>query len=498
MGAVITTEELIRANVDLRYPSAVVEQAYAFRVTRGADLEIDEDQVPSLIKAVEEASSRRTEQPVVRVEVERAMPAVLRDVVMRELRRENAGGGLDVEDIYEIDGPLDLRCLRDLPLSGSASLSFPSFQSANPLPLHQTIWSAIDDHDRLCHHPFDAFDETVGRFFAEAAVDPAVTAIKMTIYRADERSSIVAALIEAAGAGKDVVVFVELKARFDEERNAAWARRLEAAGGRVVHGLVGIKTHAKVALVVRRDGDHRLRRYAHVATGNYNAQTARRYTDLSLFTSDHAVTGDVQDLFNELTGRSHAPQRLTRGCLISPRQLLPEIVSRIEREAAHARAGRGGSIRMKVNGLSDPDVVTALYRASTDGVRVELVVRGVCTLRPGVPGYTENIRVVSVLGRFLEHSRVLCFGNAGSAEYFMGSPDMRPRNLRRRVEILVPVTNAICQRQLDALLDTYLSDPTAWDLSPSATMSVAPDAAPLRKTPSSTSARWRLDNQTIR
>lgn len=463
MSAVITAEELIRANIDLLYPTSVVEQAYAFRVTRGSDLELDEDQAPSLIKAVEEASKRRYEQPVVRVEVERAMPAVLRDVVMRELRREQGGAGFDVEDIYEVDGPLDLRCLRELPFTDAVPLSFPGFRSADPFPHDRSIWDAIDESDRLCHHPFDDFDATVGRFFVEAAADPAVTAIKMTVYRCDAKSPVVAALIDAATAGKDVVVFVELKARFDEERNVAWAKRLEAAGGRVVHGLVGVKTHAKVALVVRREGNS-LRRYVHTGTGNYNAETARRYTDLSLFTSDDSVTADVQDLFNELTGRSRAPQRLSRGCLISPVQILPEIVGRIEREAAHARSGRTGHIRMKLNGLSDPDVVSALVRASRDGVRVELVVRGVCTLRPRVPGLTDNITIVSVLGRFLEHSRIFYFGNAGTPEYFIGSADMRPRNLRRRVELLVPVEHAEARAELDTLLDMYFSDVGAWEL----------------------------------
>ena len=463
MSAVITAEELIRANIDLLYPTSVVEQAYAFRVTRAADLELDHDRGPSLIKAVEEASKRRYDQPVVRVEVERAIPAILRDVVMREFRREEGGVGLDIEDIYEVDGPLDLRCLRELPLTDTEALSFSSFRGADPLPRDRTIWSAIDEGDRICHHPFDDFEATVGRFFIEAAADPAVTAIKMTVYRCDERSAVVGALITAAAAGKDVVVFVELKARFDEERNVSWAKRLEAAGGRVVHGLVGFKTHAKAALVVRREGS-RLRRYVHAGTGNYNAETARRYTDLSFFTSSEPVTADVQDFFNELTGRSRAPQGLTRGCLISPRQLLPELIGRIEREAAHARSGRTGHIRIKVNGLSDTDVVNALVRASRDGVRVELVVRGVCTLRPGVPGLTENVTIVSVLGRFLEHSRIFYFGNAGAPEYFVGSADMRPRNLRRRVELLVPIDAPGCRSQLDTLLKMYLADTGAWEL----------------------------------
>jgi polyphosphate kinase len=224
-----------------------------------------------------------------------------------------------------------------------------------------------------------------------------------------------------------------------------------------------VKNHAKVALVVRRDGK-RLRRYVHAGTGNYNADTARRYTDFSLMTSDIDVTADIQDLFNDLTGSSRAPGELARGCLLSPKQLLPELLSRIEREAAHARAGRGGHIRMKFNGLSDPDVVSALFRASQDGVRVELVVRGVCTLRPGVTDTSENVRVVSVLGRLLEHARVFCFANAGAPEYYIGSADLRPRNLRRRVELLVPVKDRACRAQLDTLLDSYLSDPTAWEL----------------------------------
>jgi polyphosphate kinase len=467
-NAVITIEELVRANLDLLYPSSVIEQAYAFRVTRGADLEIDEDRAPSLLHAVEEASRRRFEQPVVRVEVERAMPAVLRDVVVRELRREHGGGALDVDDLIEVDGPLDLSALNELPISGAASLSYPPFHGADPLAREMedetdSIWSAIDARDRLFHHPFDDYDATVVRFFREAASDPHVAAIKMTVYRAGTESPIVASLVDAAERGKDVVVFVELKARFDEERNVGWARRLEEAGGRVVHGLVGIKNHAKCALVVRREGT-KLRRYAHIGTGNFNADTARRYTDLSLLSADEDLTADVQDLFNELTGSSRAPLQLTRGCLISPKQLLPELIARIEREAAHARAGRGGHIRMKFNGLSDPDVVSALFRASHDGVRVDLIVRGVCTLRPGVDGVSQNISVISVLGRFLEHARVYHFANAGSPEYYIGSADLRPRNLRRRVELLAPVRDPTCRAQLDSILDLYLSDPSAWEL----------------------------------
>jgi polyphosphate kinase len=465
MNAVITIEELVRANLDMLYPSSVVEQAYAFRVTRGADLEIDEDRTSSLLHAVEEASRKRFEQPVVRVEVERAMPAVLRDVVLRELRREHGASVLDSDDVYEIDGPLDLGALPQLPpfASPPAGLVYPAFTGVNALPKSNDIWALVSERDRLFHHPFDSYDASVVRFFREAAEDQSVTAIKMTVYRAGEKSPIVAALVDAASRGKDVVAFVELKARFDEERNVGWAKRLEDAGGRVVHGLVGIKNHAKCALVVRREGT-RLKRYVHVGTGNYNADTARRYTDLSLLTADEEITADIQDLFNELTGSSRAPQQLSRGSLISPKQLLPELLARIEREASHARSGRGGRIRMKLNGLSDPDVVSALFRASQDGVQVELVVRGVCTLRPGMTGVSENITVVSVLGRFLEHARMFYFANAGAPEYYIGSADMRPRNLRRRVELLVPIKDRACRAQLDTLFDSYLADATAWEL----------------------------------
>jgi polyphosphate kinase len=464
----IPIEELIRSNVDLLYPSSVIEQAYAFRVTRGTDLELHEDRSASLIEEIERATKQRFDQPVVRVEVEEAMPAVLRDVVIRELRRESGGAALGTRDLYEIDGPLDMGCINDLPLSKDARLWFAGFQGIDPLPSGKTIFQSIDEGDRLFHHPFDDYDATVVRFFREAAADPAVTAIKLTIYRADEDSPIMDSLVKAAESKKDVIVFVELKARFDEERNVGWARRMEAAGGRVVHGLVGVKTHAKVALVVRKsNGGHK--RYVHAGTGNYNAQTARRYTDFSLLTANDQIVNDVQDLFNELTGRSRPPERLTHGCLISPKQLLPELVAKIEREAAHARANRGGRIRMKVNGLSDPDIVNALVRASRDGVKIDLVVRGVCTLRPGVPGVSDGITIVCAMGRFLEHSRVFHFGNAGNDEYFIGSADMRPRNLRRRVELVVPVTDPDNRAELDDTLDRYLRDPTAWVLGPDGT-----------------------------
>jgi len=273
----------------------------------------------------------------------------------------------------------------------------------------------------------------------------------------------VAALLDAARAGKRVVALVELKARFDEEHNVGWARALERAGSHVIYGLVGLKVHAKLALVVRRENGG-LRRYAHVGTGNYSARSGRQYTDLSLFSVRESLTADVAALFNELSGSARPPQGLQHGALVAPHQLLPAIVDRIEREAAHARAGRPARITIKANGLSDPEVVRALYRASEAGVTIDLVVRGICTLRPGVPGRSTRIRVISVVGRFLEHSRVYRFENGGAPEFFIGSSDLRPRNLRRRVELLVPVLGEDHRATLDHVLALYLADATAWEL----------------------------------
>ena len=327
------------------------------------------------------------------------------------------------------------------------------------------MFDAVRERELLLHHPFDDFEHSVVRFLREAADDPAVTTIKITLYRVGDPSQIVEALLDAARSGKRVAAFVELKARFDEEQNVTWARALERAGGNVVYGLVGLKLHAKVALVVRREeGSQRLERFVHVGTGNYNARSGKQYTDLSLLTTRADVVADVSDLFNELTGSSRPPHGLTNGALVAPHQLLPAILSLIEREAEHAREGRPAGITIKVNGLSDPEVVRALYDASRAGVRVALVVRGICTLRPGVPGLSDNITVVSVVGRFLEHSRIYRFMNGDAPEYLIGSADLRPRNLRRRVELLVPVIDAQHRAELDRVLEGYLSDGTAWHL----------------------------------
>jgi polyphosphate kinase len=464
-GDVIAIEELLRANVDLLHPNTQVDGAHLFRVTRRGDLTLDEEGAENLLHAVAEATERRPYNPAVRVEVERTMPAFVAELVLESLRRDAIAQGMEaaVDEVQVIDGLLDLRCLADLPLPPDPELEYPPLRTRYPVPAERSMFDVVRDHDLLVHHPFDAFDDTVVRFVREAASDPLVTTIRITLYRVGDPSPIVEALLRAAGTGKRVVAFVELKARFDEEHNVTWARALESAGGNVVYGLVGLKTHAKVALVVRREGE-KLQRYVHVGTGNYNTRAGRQYTDLSFFSARDDLATDIADLFNALTGSSRPPQGLSHGALVAPNQLLPEILARIERETVHARAGRKASIAIKVNGLSDSEVVRALYEASEAGVEIDLVVRGICTLVPGLPGHSSRIRVVSVVGRFLEHSRIYRFANDGAPEYYLGSSDLRPRNLRRRVELLVPVHDEEHRKRLDHILDLYQHDATGWDL----------------------------------
>jgi polyphosphate kinase len=463
--AVIPVEELLRANVDLLYPNARVDGAHLFRVTRAGDLELDERNADDLLSAVSEATERRPYNPAVRVEVERSMPPAVGELVLENLRREAIGraDGALVGEVEVVHGLLDLRCLADLPLPDDPALCYPPLAVRSSIDATRPVVDQIADGDILVHHPFDDYEATVVRFLREAAADPHVTTIKITLYRAGDPSAVVDALLAAAHAGKKVAALVELKARFDEEHNVGWARALETAGAHVVYGFVGLKVHAKIALVVRREGAT-LRRYAHVGTGNYNTRSGRQYTDLSLFSASEALTSDVADLFNTLTGSSRPPEGLTRGALVAPVQLLPAVLELIERETRHARAGKTSGIRIKVNGLSDAEVVRALYRASEAGVRIELVVRGICTLRPDVAGRSDTVRVVSVVGRFLEHSRIYRFENAGEPEFYIGSSDLRPRNLRRRVELLVPVLGDAHRQQLDRVLDLYLNDGTAWAL----------------------------------
>ena len=466
-GEFVPVEDVMRENLGLLYPGRRVEAVYAFRVTRGSDLELDEHHAVSLLQAVEEEAKRRPYGAVVRLEVERAMPEAVRELLLRELLFEETAlaGPLGPGDVYEVDGLLDLAALRELARLPLPELDYPPHRGRAPLPADQSVFATLAEHDVLVHHPYDSFEATVERLFVEAADDPDVVAIKLTLYRAGGRSGIVDALLRAAARGKEVFVFVELKARFDEERNIEWARKLEQGGIRVVYGLVELKTHAKTALIVRREQGG-LRRYVHIGTGNYNAMTAGMYTDLGLLSADAALGADLNDLFNELSGSSRPPQTAFQRILVAPTNLLPRLIELIEREAEHARSGRAARIRAKLNGLADPEIIAALYRASQDPVDIDLVVRGVCTLRPGVLGLSERIRVVSVLGRFLEHARIYHFANGGAADYYIGSADWRPRNLRRRVEVVASVRDAACCRRLDAILEAELADPTAWELQP--------------------------------
>ncbi|HEU5217929.1 MAG TPA: polyphosphate kinase, partial [Gemmatimonadales bacterium] len=398
---------------------------------------------------------------------ERSMPEEVRDMLLRELRFERRGvaASLGPEDFYPLDPPLDLSAMRDLAGRLSAEHSFPPYQPRRPLAAESTVFDQIDQQDILVHHPYDDFSTTVGRFLDEAARDPEVMALKMTLYRTGDRSMVADALLAAAERGKDVTVLVELKARFDESINVGWVRKLEEAGAQVIYGMVGLKTHAKVALVIRRTPQG-LKRYAHVSTGNYNAATSRFYTDLGLLTADPEITADLSDLFNQLTGSSREPGSSYRKLLVAPGTMLKGFLERVDREIAHARAGRPGRIRLQINGLEDPEMVGALYRASEAGVDVSLMVRSLCVLRPGLPGVSDRIRIHSLLGRFLEHERIYHFGNGGSDEYLIGSADWRPRNLRRRVEVVTPVTAAPLAARLDALLTALFAEPSAWILGP--------------------------------
>ena len=464
---VIPVEDVVRANLHHVYPDRGIEGAWLFRLTRAAELDLSDEDAGNLLQAIEESVGRRAINPIVRVEVERAMPQPLRERLLWELRFERGAdaGSVRERDLVEIDGVLDLRALRELMGAPVPGGRFPRFEGRNPWPVDRDVWGLLRERDRLVYHPYERFADSTARFFSDAADDPAVVAIRLTLYRVGERSPIVDALTRALERKKEVALFVELKARFDETRNVGWVRRLEEAGGTVVYGVVGLKNHAKVGLVLRREADG-LRRYVHIGTGNYNAATAQVYTDLSLFSADPDLGADVHDLFNQLTGSSRGPAGTYRRIAVAPDGLLPWLLGGIEREREHAAAGRPARIRAKLNGVADTEVIQALYRASRAGVSVELVVRGLCVLRPGVPGHSERIRVVSRLGRFLEHARVYHFGNGGQDEYYIGSADWRPRNLRRRVEVVAPVTDSAARAALDTLLTQELADPDAWTLQP--------------------------------
>lgn len=463
---VIPLEAVVRAHLPSLFPGREVLDTYTFRVTRTGDIQLDELGAASFAQAVAEEVRRRPWGPVVRIEVERAMPPALRELLQRELRFEESElqSALGPSDVYEAEDLVDLGAVGQLASRvARPDLDYPAFVARDPFAGRRSVVETLDRGDVLVHHPYDAFTASFERFITEAADDPDVAAIKLTLYRPGGPSPIGEALRRAAARGADVSVFVELKARFDEELNIGWAQGLEAAGIHVITGLAALKIHAKIALVVRRAGG-RTRRYAHVGSGNYNADTARLYTDVGLFTADEGITEDLHALFNELTGSARPPQATFRRLLVAPTNMLDRFLALIAREAEHARSRRGGRIRAKINGLADSAVIGALYRASQAGVEVELVVRGICMLRPGVPGLSERIRVVSLLGRFLEHGRIYYFENGGEPEYYLGSADWRPRNMRRRVEVVTPVDDPGARARLDDIFERELAHPDSWNL----------------------------------
>jgi polyphosphate kinase len=449
--AFVWLEQVIIANLQLLFPGLEIVEAHAFHVTRDAEVAIQDVESDDLLETVEEAVWQRRFRDVVRLQVNTNLPEQILDILVSNLE-------VAAEDVYRIDGPLDLSRLRHLN-ADRPDLKDKPFVPALPLGLNpkaeEDIFTVIRQGDVLLHHPYESFQPVV-EFLRKAAHDPDVLAIKMTLYRAGRKSPIVSALLEAIENGTQVAALVELKARFDEESNIEWARAMEREGVHVVYGLLGLKVHSKVALVVRREGDV-MRRYVHLATGNYNPITARLYTDLGFFTSDPQIGEDVSDLFNYLTGYSAKSDY--KKLLVAPINLRQRMEALILREIEVQKAGGKGHLIFKMNALEDARMIRMLYRASQAGVRVELLVRGICCLRPGIPGVSENITVTSILGRFLEHSRIYYFGNGGKDEIYLGSADLMPRNLNRRVEVLFPIDDPRLIRRLkEQILPTCLND----------------------------------------
>ncbi len=438
----VPVEEVVAANLDMLFPGIDVMAAYPFRITRDADLEIKDDEASDLLTSVEAQIEMRHWGSVVRLEIDRNMPERIRDVLMRNLE-------LEPFQVYTIDGPLNLAGFMELTRVERPDLKDHPYLPviAEPLAKRERLFDTIRRQDVLLYHPYDSFVPVVD-FIREAASDPDVLAIKQTLYRVGPNSPIVAALTEARENQKQVAVLLELKARFDEENNIAWARALEDEGVHVVYGVLGLKTHAKMCLVVRRDPDG-IRCYVHMGTGNYNPVTSRIYTDLSYFTCNPDISADVSDLFNALTG--YSDKGTYRRLLVAPRTMRQQIIARIEREMARHQDSGDGYIAFKMNALVDTKCIQALYRASQAGVAIHLQVRGICCLLPGVPGVSETITVTSIVGRYLEHARIYYFRNGGESEVFLGSADLMPRNLDRRVEVLFPVIPS-------RLRDTILRD----------------------------------------
>ncbi|SHR63355.1 polyphosphate kinase [Mycobacteroides abscessus subsp. abscessus] len=453
-------EELIAAHLSALFPGLEIVEHHAFRITRNADFEVEEDRDEDLLQALERELARRRFGSPVRLEVADDMTEHMLELLLREL-------DVDPGDVVQVPGLLDLSCLWQVYGVDRPALKDPTFVPATHPAFGQgetpkSIFSTLRDGDVLVHHPYDSFSTSVQRFIEQAAADPQVLAIKQTLYRTSGDSPIVNSLIDAAEAGKQVVALVEIKARFDEQANIKWARALEDAGVHVVYGLIGLKTHCKTALVVRREGSA-IRRYCHIGTGNYNPKTARLYEDVGLLTSAPEIGADLTDLFNSLTGYSRKVSY--RNLLVAPQGIRAGIVERIDREIAAHRAGQEARIRLKMNALVDEQVIDALYRASRAGVPIEVVVRGICALRPGVPEYSGSITVRSILGRFLEHSRIIHFNAID--EFWIGSADMMHRNLDRRVEVLARVTDPKLTAQLDDMFTSALDSHTrCWELQP--------------------------------
>ena len=464
----IAMEKLIAAHLESLFPGMIIKEARSFRVTRNEDIDVEEDDAENLLNAMEKELLRRRFGPPIRLEISDETSPFLSQLLADQLR-------VSADEVYRLPAPLDATVLFELGGIDRPDLKYRPFI---PTTNHQIaevessraqdIFAAIRERDILLHHPYDSFSTSVQAFLAQAAADPKVLAIKQTLYRTSSNSPIIDALIDAAHAGKQVLALVEIKARFDEDANIAWARKLERAGVHVVYGIVGLKTHCKLSLVVRQEADG-LRRYCHVGTGNYNPKTARIYTDLGLLTCDPVVGQDMTRLFNQLSG--YAPKSSFHRLLVAPRTVRSGLIQRIRREEDAARAGKEAWIKIKVNSIVDEKTIDALYRASQAGVKIDIVERGICALKPGVPGLSENIRVRSILGRFLEHSRIYAFANsdgpqigegpAAGPEVWIGSADLMHRNLDRRVEALVRI---VAPEQIDELIkyvDLQMADSTA-------------------------------------
>ena len=464
----ITMENLIIAHLESLFPGMIIKEARSFRVSRNEDIDVEEDDAENLLNAMEKELLRRRFGPPIRLEISDETSPFLSQLLADQLR-------VSADEVYRLPAPLDATVLFELGGIDRPDLKYRPFIPTTNRQIAevessraQDIFAAIRERDILLHHPYDSFSTSVQAFLAQAAADPKVLAIKQTLYRTSSNSPIIDALIDAAHAGKQVLALVEIKARFDEDANIAWARKLERAGVHVVYGIVGLKTHCKLSLVVRQEADG-LRRYCHVGTGNYNPKTARIYTDLGLLTCDPVVGQDMTRLFNQLSG--YAPKSSFHRLLVAPRTVRSGLIQRIRREEDAARAGKEAWIKIKVNSIVDEKTIDALYRASQAGVKIDIVERGICALKPGVPGLSENIRVRSILGRFLEHSRIYAFANsdgpqigegpAAGPEVWIGSADLMHRNLDRRVEALVRI---VAPEQIDELIkyvDLQMADSTA-------------------------------------